>query len=297
MPAAVFAQHQPAALQPDVLRRHDFVRHGVLQHAVLMDTGFVRKRIAADDGLVGLHFDVNDRRQQPAGRNDLPRIDAGLGIIYIAPRANGHHHLLQRRIAGPLADAVHRAFHLICAVFHGGQCVGHGHAQVVVRVRAQPHLTALGHVPAHGSKHGAVFARRGIAHGVRQIDRGGAGTDGGAHDFKQKLELGAAGVLGGELHILGIGFGLPHGLIHGGQHFARTHAQLVLHVNGAGGDERMNARLSGLADGLPGAVDVFPLRAAERGHGHLANLLRNGLHGLEIALGRDGKTGFDDIHA
>ena len=33
---------------------HDLVGARVLQHAVLVDAGFVRERVAADDGLVGL---------------------------------------------------------------------------------------------------------------------------------------------------------------------------------------------------------------------------------------------------
>ena len=39
----------------DVLRPHDLVGARVLQHAVLVDAGFVRERVAADDRLVRLH--------------------------------------------------------------------------------------------------------------------------------------------------------------------------------------------------------------------------------------------------
>ena len=51
----------------DRSRRHDFVGNGVLQHAVLMDAGFVRERVVADDGLVGLNRHAGDFAQQAAG--------------------------------------------------------------------------------------------------------------------------------------------------------------------------------------------------------------------------------------
>ena len=43
-----------------------------------MDAGFVRERVAADDGLVGLDALAGDLGEQLAGREELPRVDAGL---------------------------------------------------------------------------------------------------------------------------------------------------------------------------------------------------------------------------
>ena len=52
VPAAVLAEHQIAAGQPDVLGAHDLVGRVVPKHAVLVDAGFVSKGVLADDGLV-----------------------------------------------------------------------------------------------------------------------------------------------------------------------------------------------------------------------------------------------------
>ena len=65
-PAAVFAEHEIGLGEADVLGPHDFVGSRLLEHAVLMDAGFVGKRIAADDRLVPLHLNAGDRRNQPA---------------------------------------------------------------------------------------------------------------------------------------------------------------------------------------------------------------------------------------
>ena len=55
MPTRVLAEDQRGLGDADILGPHDLVRAAVLQHAVLMDTGFMSKRIAPDDRLVRLH--------------------------------------------------------------------------------------------------------------------------------------------------------------------------------------------------------------------------------------------------
>ena len=48
----------------------------MLDHAILMDAGLVRKRIRADDRLVGLHRIAGDAGHQFGGRHDLRGVDA-----------------------------------------------------------------------------------------------------------------------------------------------------------------------------------------------------------------------------
>src|SRR5207249_11308318 len=40
-------------------RRHDFVAQWITDHPVLMDAGFVRKRVAPNDGFIWLHTKPN----------------------------------------------------------------------------------------------------------------------------------------------------------------------------------------------------------------------------------------------
>ncbi len=65
--ARVFPQHQPRIGNTHGLRGHDFVGQRVLDYAILVDAGLMRKRVATDDGLVGLHLEANDFTEQLAG--------------------------------------------------------------------------------------------------------------------------------------------------------------------------------------------------------------------------------------
>ena len=50
----MLAEHERRLRHADVLGAHDFVGAAILQHAVLVNAGFVRERVAADDRLVRL---------------------------------------------------------------------------------------------------------------------------------------------------------------------------------------------------------------------------------------------------
>jgi hypothetical protein len=114
----MLAEHQSCARGADRFRPHDFVSKLVLQHPVLMNPGFVCKRICADDGLVGRHGDPDNRRQRVAGRHEGGRMNPGAMRQRIAPHFDGHHNLFERRVAGTLADAVDRALDLARARLH-----------------------------------------------------------------------------------------------------------------------------------------------------------------------------------
>ena len=69
------------------------------------------------------------------------RTSVSTPLEVVAPRAQRHHDLLERGVAGPLADAVDRALDLTGTVRHAGQRVRDGQAQVVVAVR-RDHVVA-----------------------------------------------------------------------------------------------------------------------------------------------------------
>ncbi len=110
--------------QAHVLRLHDFVGAAFLEHAVLMDAGFVGEGVLADDGLVALHVDAGDARDQPAGRAQAFGVDRGADQKVIRACMHGHHDFLEGAIAGPFAQAVDGAFDLASAFLEGGQAVG-----------------------------------------------------------------------------------------------------------------------------------------------------------------------------
>ena len=75
------------------------------------------------------------------------------------------------------------------------------------------------------------------------------------------------------------------------------HPELVLAVDGRGGQEHVDARLLGVLDGLPGAVDVAVVAAGEAADGRAGDLGGDGADGLEVALRGDREAGLDDVDA
>ena len=144
--AAVLAQHQLALGQADGLRLHDLVGQRVLHHAVLVDAGLVREGVGADDRLVRLDRHAGVRADQAAGADDLGGVDVRVQPVDLRPGVQRHHHLFQRGVAGPLADAVDRHLDLPRAVLDRGQRVGRRQPQVVVAVRRDDHVLRARHV-------------------------------------------------------------------------------------------------------------------------------------------------------
>ena len=95
-------------------------------------------------------------------------------------------------------------FHLARAAADSRQCIGHRHAQVVVRVRAQRDVVHARHARLHVAEHLLVIRLQAEAHCVGQVQHGGAGFHGGVAALDQVVAVGAARVLGRELHVLAL---------------------------------------------------------------------------------------------
>src|SRR5205807_905854 len=112
MASRVLAEDERLPGCADILSLHDLVRPAVLHDAVLMDARLVRESIAADDRFVRLDPLARELREQLAARVDaFGRNRRGIRKA-ILPHAKRHHDLLERRVAGALANAVDRALDL-----------------------------------------------------------------------------------------------------------------------------------------------------------------------------------------
>src|SRR6185295_14951111 len=144
--AAVLAEHQAAARQPDFLRTHDLVRGMVLEHAVLMDAGFVRERVFAYYRLVARHRHARDVRDETRSRVEAGGLHVRAHVEERVARAQRHHDFLERTVARALADAVDRALDLARAGDHGGEAVGDRHAEIIVTVDGKASALDAAHV-------------------------------------------------------------------------------------------------------------------------------------------------------
>src|SRR5438876_6319638 len=92
------------------------------------------KRVGADDRLVGWDIDADARRDEARGAGQLASLDVGMNPEEWLACLERHHHLLQRGIAGALADAIDGAFRLSRSGAHSRQRVRHGESEIVVAV-------------------------------------------------------------------------------------------------------------------------------------------------------------------
>src|SRR3954471_15800464 len=112
MPAGMLAEHQRRTRNTNHFGLDDLVGETVLQHAMLVNTGFMGKGVAPHNGFVWLWKDAGEVREELAGAVDLAGFDVALKAQHGLSNPPGHHDLLQRGIAGALADAVDGALHL-----------------------------------------------------------------------------------------------------------------------------------------------------------------------------------------
>ena len=133
----MLAHDQRGLLHSHALRPHDLVGLRMLEHAVLVDAGFVRERVAADDCLVVLHRERGRRRNQLRGAGEQRAVDVGPVRQHVVAHLHRHHDLFERGVAGALADTVDGALDLADAGAHAGERVRHRHAEIVVAMRRE----------------------------------------------------------------------------------------------------------------------------------------------------------------
>ena len=238
----MFAEHHAVRAPTHILGAHDLIGLAALEHAVLMDPGFVREGVGADNGLVGLHRKARDRGHQPRAVQDLGGVQPRVTGEHIAPGAQRHHHLFQGRVAGPLAEAVDRAFNLPRAVQHPRERVADREPQVVLTMHGKHGLIGVGDLFPEVPDQCAIQRRQAVAHGVGDVDGSGAGGDGLFQHAAQEVQLGTGRVLRRKFDVVGIvagAFYRSHGIVH---NLLRAHAQFFAHVDRGGGQKGMDTR-------------------------------------------------------
>ena len=262
-----------------------------------MNARFVRERVAAHNGLVALHRHARQASQQTAGGIQFLAADVSIDGQRIAPHVEDHGDFFQRRVAGAFADAVDGALHLARAAANAGQRIGHGHTQVVVRVRAEHNVVHARHARLHVAEQLLVFGFETIADGVRQVQHRRARFHCGVAALNEIVAIGAARILRREFHVLAFGLGVRHGPTDHLQNLFTRLVQLVLKMNVRRRQKGVDARPLGSGQSFPGAVNVQFIGAGECGNDRPAHFRGNGLDCFEVALRSDGEPGLEDVHA
>ena len=265
-----------------------------------MDAGLVRERVATDDRLVRLHRVAGQARDQAARARQLRRVDARVQADVGAARAQQHHDLLQRRVAGALADPVDRALDLARARQHARERVRDRQAQIVVAVHRQRHVAQLRHQLVQPRQVRLELVRHRVADGVGDVDRRGALVDRDLHDLSGELHVRARRVHRRELDVVQVLLGVRDRRARLALDVLARGLQLVDDVDVRRRDERVDARALGVAHRLPRGVDVSDVRARQARDDRrrrLGDLARDALHRLEVARRGDREAGLDHVDA
>ena len=276
----------------------DLVGVAGLEDAVLVDAGGVREGVGADDGLVGLDAHARDAGDEVARAGELLGHDVGVGVELLAVHLDGHHDLLERGVAGALAQAVDGALDLAGAVLDALEGKGRGHAEVVVRVHGDDDVLDADDVVSEALDAAAEVLGQLIAGGVGDVHDGRAGLDDGLDHALEERLVGTAGVLGVELDVLDVALGVLNTVDGALDALVLGDAQLVAQVARRDADAGVDARALGRCQCFGRAVDVLLDGAREAADdavvpGKAADLL----HGAEVARGGDGKSRLDDVDA
>jgi hypothetical protein len=297
VPPGMLPEHQLVRRPSDRLGRQDLVGDGRLQDAVLMDAGLVRESVVAHDGLVGLHRNADHRRQHTTRRIDLGRADVGVEpAVHVTPRLDPHHHLLHGGVPGAFADPVHGALDLTRARQDRGQAVGHREAEVVVAVNGEDDALRPWNPAAQLANQRCVLVRLRVTHGVRNVQGRSSGLDGHLEYLDQIFRVRARRVFGGELDVVHVAARLPHRAIHFLENPLATHPELVLEVDVARRNERVDARVPRRLQRLGRAFHVIVSGARKAADLDLSQLPGDRLDRFEIAATGDGKARFDRVH-
>ena len=211
--------------------------------------------------------------------------------------AERHHDLFERRVAGPLADAVDRALDLAHAALNGREAVGDGQAEVVVAVRAEDGLVGIRHAAADLLEELADVFGRGKSDGVGQVDRRRARGDDRFDDAAEEVAIAARRIFGRKLHIVGELARAADRADRGVETGLARDAQLAFEVQVRGGEERVNASTLGRFERAGGFVDVLGTTAGQRRDHRPSDLARDLARRFGVGGRGDGEARFDDVHA
>ena len=150
--------------------------------------------------------------------------------------AQRHHHLFERGVAGPFADAVDRDLGLPGAVQDAAQRIGRSHAQIVVAVGRNDRPVDVGNVVHEVFDLRAVFVRKTVARRVGDVDHRGAGRNGRFDHAGEVFGFGPAGVFGVELHVFDVAFGVFYRVDSRFEYLFGRRTQFVVDVLGRDAD-------------------------------------------------------------
>ena len=253
------------------------------------------KGVCADYCFVWLNRIAGNSRYQFGYRHDLRGIDAGFQAEQIMAHFQRHHDFFKAGIARAFAQAVDSTFHLAHTCLNGSQRVGNSHTQVVVAVGRPDYFIAVRHAFDDVADTLVPYGRDGVADGIGNIDGSRTCFDNRRKDFGEEVQIRTHGVFSGKFYIVSVFFGDFHRFDRRIDDLLRLHFQFVLHVDGAGGNEGMNAFFRRGGNSFACFAHIVFNGARQRADCGFGDDFGNRINRLEIARAGGGKTCFNHI--
>ena len=147
---------------------------------------------------------------------------------------------------------------------HARKRIGNGKAKIVMAVRGYGHVfDSLDAVHERGNER-PELPRRGIADGIWDVHHGRTSRYRGLDRLAKEAHVCARGVLGGEFYVAAKVAGICDSAFYLLQAVGARDTQLVLEMQVARGDERMDAWAGSALDRFRRCVDVLLQRTGER---------------------------------
>jgi len=139
---------------------------------------------------------------------------------------------------------------------HCGQAVGHRHAQVVVIVGREDHMTGPRDIGGQVREQRVDFFRRGIAHRVGHVEHVGPCGGGAFQRFLEERGVGAQRVFGGKLDFGKAALGHTQRTLDRGERFGLFHLVLGGQMQVAGAKEQVQPAAARRPQRPLGSVDI-----------------------------------------
>src|SRR5690606_17206975 len=277
---------------------HDLVCLTGAEHAVLVDARLVGEGVAAHDRLVVLDRVSRELGDQPRRLEDLGGVGADLHLEDVLAGLDRHDDLLDGGVTGPFADSVDRPFDLAGTGRDRRQRVRHGQAEVAVAVdRYDDVVAAAPHLLVHPSQQLGERRRGGAGDAVGDAEAGPPRLPRLTAPLDHDVGVGAGGVLGGDLDVVGVLTGPPDAFDGGLQQLVGRHPQHLLHVDGGGRHEDVDPEALGCLQRLVGLVDVVGVGPGQAGDHGAPDVGGDAGHRLEVAGGGGGETRFQYVYS
>ncbi|MNC35734.1 hypothetical protein D3C75_842280 [compost metagenome] len=203
----------------------------------------MRKGIGSNNSLVARNSHPGQLADQTAGTGDFRQDKRSLGTKKFAACLQCQSHFFNRRIAGPFPNAVDRTLNLIRTVLDRGQCIGSGHAQVIMTVGTKLNLLNIRHCVLQEFENSPIFRRVQVTDRIGNIHHICSFTNSHGHHFSHEITLGTSCILQRKFQLGEIFLRIADCRLRSFEHLGFIHPKLMLPVNRRGSQENMNTRV------------------------------------------------------